>query len=77
MTEKTGYKWKASTNQSVSSGIIGVSVDYYFDDEQEFMHSFNGAKAMRDITDSIESVFKMAHYKIAKDIEPKAGKVSI
>jgi len=74
MTEKTGYKFKVSTSQSVSSGIIGVSVDMYFDSEDDFLHSGNGAKTMRDLTDSVETIFKGAGYKIAKEIVPKEKK---
>ena len=69
--EKVGYKFKVSTSQSVSSGVIAVSVDMYFDSEEDFLHSSNGAKTMRDLTDSIETIFKGAGYKIAKEIEPK------
>ena len=72
--EKSGYKFKVSTSQSVSSGVIGVSVDYHFDSEDEFLHSSNGAKAMRDMTQSVEDIFKDAGYKIAKEIVPKEPK---
>lgn len=71
---KTGYKFKVSTSQSVSSGIIGISVDMYFDDEQAFLHSQNGAKTLRDLTESVENIFELAGYKIAKNITPKEKK---
>jgi hypothetical protein len=74
MIEKIGYKFKVSTSQSVSSGVIGVSVDYHFDDAEEFLHSGNGAKEMRDMMESVEIIFRQAGYKIAKEIEPKEKK---
>jgi len=68
-TEMTteGFKYSIKFNQSVTTGVIGFSGEYNFNEKFTVGGLLNMLKEQ-------EKAFKLAGYRVASDIEPKEGK---